>query len=90
MTPVQPLSHPHPLSNLSEDDDNDQNEDDSQGGGENPTVLARKDPAFDLDRAVDLESPFLRGILSDTQMPSTSGEDTTPTVTTGPKLWNHR
>ena len=32
----------------------------------------------------DLESSFLRGILSDTQMPSTSGEDTIPTVITGP------
>ena len=88
MTPVQPLSSPHPLPDLGEDGDNDRNEDDSQGvgesqgDGENPTS---KDPVFDLDSAIDPESPFLRGVrLSDTQMPLTSREDATLTVTTGP------
>ena len=89
MTPAQPLSSPHPPFNLSGDEDNEQNEDDSQGvgesqgEGENPTTTS-KDPVFDLDSVINPESPFLRGILSDTQILSTSGEDTTPTVTTGP------
>ena len=87
MAPVQPLSSPHPPSNLSEDEDNDQNEDDSQGvgegqgEGENPMS---KDLVFDLNSVINPILPFLQGILLDTQMLSTSGEDTTPTVTTGP------
>ena len=89
MTPAQPLSSPHPPFNLSGDKDKDQNEDDSQGvgesqgKGENPTTTS-KDLVFDLNSVINPESPFLRGILSDMQIPSTLGEDTTPTVTTGP------
>ena len=60
--------------------DSSEDEDDNQDEARSPVG---KSPVFDLDGDVDLESPFLQGMLSDAQVSSTPARGTTPTVTTG-------
>jgi hypothetical protein len=73
------------VNDSSEDEDDNQSDNDQDENGS----PAGKDSTFDLDGDVDLESPFLQGLLSDTQTP-TPGRSTTPAITNGSILMETR
>ena len=63
------------VNDSSEDEDDDEDEDRSP---------LDRNPMFDLDSDVDLESPFLQNMLSDTRVSPTPEQDATPGATTAP------
>ena len=74
------------------DDDPSEDNDDNQSGGGSQNEDGNQDrdrspvdkgPVFDLDGDIDLESPFLQGMLSDMQIPPTPERYTTPVAAVG-------
>jgi len=68
------------VADLMADGGSSEDEDDDQDDNRRAT---ERNPTFDLDSDIDLESPFLQSMISDTQIP-TSERVSTPAVTAGP------
>ena len=66
-------------NNPSKGEDDSHNEDDNQ---DEARSLVGKSPVFNLSGDIDLELPFLQGMLLDIQISLTPGQGITPTAAT--------